>query len=149
MKKSNEEEKEIAIFRPNKPGIRKILGDLEADIMETIWAAGPRVTITVREVHQVLQASRGAAYTTVMTVMGNLAKKGLLLVEKDLHAHQYTARQTKEEFTRSAVGTIIDQLLSDFAEPALAHFAESFEQQDPEKIRLLEEMISSRRQQEG
>lgn len=149
MKKVSDEEKEIALFRPNKPGIRKMLGDLEADIMEIIWSAGPGATITVREVHQVLQTSRGAAYTTVMTVMGNLAKKGLLLVEKDLHAHQYTARQTKEEFTRSAVGTIIDQLLSDFAEPALAHFAESFEQQNSQKIKQLEEMIALRRRQEG
>lgn len=148
MKKINEEEKEIAIFRPNKPGLRKILGDLEADVMETIWASGPGATITVREVHKVLQPSRGVAYTTVMTVMGNLAKKGMLLVEKDLHAHRYTTRQTKEEFTRSAVGTIIDQLLNDFAEPALAHFAESLEQGNPEKIRLLEALIAQRREQE-
>lgn len=149
MKKFNEEEKEIALFRPHKPGIRKILGDLEADIMETMWAAGSGATLTVRDVHHVLLSSRGAAYTTVMTVMGNLAKKGLLLVEKDSHAHQYRARQTKDEFTRAAVGTIIDQLLSDFSEPALAHFAASFEQQPPETLKRLEELIAIRRQQEG
>lgn len=148
MPKPNDPDQEIAIFRPSKPGIRKILGDLEADIMEAVWEAGPGVPVTVRDVHAKLLPTRGAAYTTVMTVMGNLAKKGILRVEKASFAHQYVARQTREDFTRKAVGTIIDQLLSDFSEPALAHFAEGFEQQEPQKIRLLQELIGRRRQDE-
>lgn len=141
-------DKEVSVFRPHKPGIRKILGDLEADIMETIWDKGPGAQVTVREVHTVLEQTRGAAYTTVMTVMGVLAKKGILRVEKDSFAHRYQAKQTKEEFTRTAVGDILDQLLSDFAEPTLAHFAESIQGEAPEKVQLLQALIARRREQE-
>lgn len=145
---ASNKEQEVAVFRPHKPGIRKILGDLEADIMEAVWAKGPGAKVTVREVHQELKETRGAAYTTVMTVMQILAKKGILKVEKDSFAHRYEAPQTKEAFTKTAVGDIIDQLLSDFAEPALAHFAESFEHTDPGKLKLLQELIARRRQDE-
>ena len=52
------------------------LGDLEVQVMRMIWARqGP---VTVREVLGDLQAERPLAYTTVMTVMGNLLKKGWL-----------------------------------------------------------------------
>lgn len=109
-------------FHPGKPGLRKLLGDLEADIMEAIWRRGD-VTVTVREVHEELADQREVAYTTVMTVMGNLAKKGLLAVEKAGKAHDYRATQTREEFTENAVARIVDELMRDFTTPAVAHFA--------------------------
>ena len=110
------------LFRPGQPGLRKILGDLEAAIMEEVWAQGDWVT--VRQIADVLKVQRGSAYTTVMTVMGNLAEKGLLHVDKLPHSHRYRPTQSREAFTRTAVGYVIDQLLTDFADPALAHFAE-------------------------
>jgi len=47
------------------------LGDLEVQVMRRIWAR--REPVTVREVLGDLQRDRNIAYTTVMTVMGNLA----------------------------------------------------------------------------
>lgn len=51
-------------------------GRLEAAAMETLWDRGG--WLTPREVHGVLRAERPLAYTTVMTVLGRLCKKGLL-----------------------------------------------------------------------
>ncbi|HEY9723769.1 MAG TPA: BlaI/MecI/CopY family transcriptional regulator [Oscillatoriaceae cyanobacterium] len=139
---------ETKVFRPHERGIRKVLGDLEADIMEVVWSHGPGARLPVREVHEALHASRGTAYTTVMTVMGVLAKKGLLRVDKGGFAHLYEARQTREDFTRAVVGEIVEQLLHDFAEPTLAHFAAKVEAADPEQLARLETLIAERRRQE-
>lgn len=139
---------DIAVFRPQKQGIRKILGDLEADVMEAIWAAGDGARVTVREIHAQLLTERDLAYTTIMTVMGHLAKKGLLRVEKDSFAHGYRATQSREVFTRQVVGNILDELLADFAEPALAHFAERLPGEDPAKLAMLEALVHQRREQE-
>jgi predicted transcriptional regulator len=147
MPHDHEETREISVFRPNRPGIKKMLGDLEADIMEAVWALGPDANVTVKDVHGTLLASRGAAYTTIMTVMGILAKKGLLDVRKDAFAHQYQARQTKAEFTNAAVGAILDQLLGDFAEPTWAHFAKTLDSKEPETIVRLRALIEHRRKQ--
>jgi predicted transcriptional regulator len=61
------------------------LGELEADIMAALW--GNAQLITVRHVLTALQ--RPAAYTTVMTVMDNLHRKGLLTRERRGRAYQY------------------------------------------------------------
>lgn len=143
------EARDPAVFRPQRQGLRKWLGDLEAEIMETVWAAGSGAQLTVREVHALVGPVRDLAYTTVMTVMGNLAKKGLLLVEKDSFAHRYRSAISREDFTRQVVGHVLDELFADFAEPALAHFATRMPGEDPEKLAVLEELVRQRREQEA
>ncbi|MBM3270682.1 MAG: BlaI/MecI/CopY family transcriptional regulator [Candidatus Sericytochromatia bacterium] len=116
---------DITVFRTGKPGLRKVLGDLEADIMAAVWRRGAGARVTVRDVLADLQGVRESAYTTVMTVMGVLVKKGLLVSEKVGLAHQYRATCTEAEFTDAAVGQVVRELLSDFAGPALAHFSQA------------------------
>jgi predicted transcriptional regulator len=117
-------------FHVGRPGLRKLLGDLEADIMQAIWDCGA-AEVTVREVHAGLAAVRPLAYTTVMTVMGNLAKKGLLQARRDGKAHLYKASLSCEQFTEQAVARIVDELARDFTAPAMAHFARAIQDQQP------------------
>src|SRR5674476_1212650 len=57
------------------------LGILESKVMEVLWNAS--LPLSVREVHDSLSASADLAYTTVMTVLDRLAKKHLLLPDRD------------------------------------------------------------------
>src|SRR5260370_39004505 len=82
-------ETDISVFRPDRPGIRKVLGDLEAEIMELIWARPPGQGTTVPEVFEVLYERRRVAYTTAMNTMTSLAKKRLLRVDKHDLAYYY------------------------------------------------------------
>ncbi|NLG46346.1 BlaI/MecI/CopY family transcriptional regulator [Gordonia sp. (in: high G+C Gram-positive bacteria)] len=75
------------------------LGDLERAVMDTLWAsATPQ---TVRQVHAELSHSRNLAYTTVMTVLQRLTKKGLVTQIRDDRAHQYTATSPREDLVAS------------------------------------------------
>jgi predicted transcriptional regulator len=123
-------ESEGSTFHPGRPGLRKLLGDLEADIMQAVWERGAS-EVTVRDIHEALESSRKIAYTTVMTVMGNLARKGLLKAEKSGKAHLYRATQSYEQFTEQAVGRIVAELMKDFSAPAIAHFARAVQQKQP------------------
>lgn len=114
-------------IRLRQQGLRKLLGDLEASIMEVVWSREPGARVTVREVYEALLAHRKIAYTSVMTVMGNLAKKGVLVVEKDGAAYVYCAPLTQAEYTARQVGAIVSELVADFADPALAHFSKALE----------------------
>ena len=60
------------------------LGWLEADVLRVVWDNG---TITVRDVYEHLRESRRIAYTTVMSVLRNLAVKGLLEQDKSRSAY--------------------------------------------------------------
>ncbi len=130
-------------FDPRKKGLRKILGDLEADVMEAIWARG---RATVHDVHKRLAAAeRELAYTTVMTVMSRLADKGLLEKRKDGAAYVYVPAASKEEFTRRTVGTVLSELLDDFTAPAMSQFVDLVGEQDDAVIEALAKAIEEKR----
>src|SRR5690349_17917600 len=96
----------------------KELGDLEREVMTQLWDdAEP---LTVRQVHDELSRDRDLAYTTVMTVLDRLAKKGVVLQQKADRAYKYAPAQTREELTASVM---LDALTaSDDRDAALAYF---------------------------
>jgi predicted transcriptional regulator len=71
-------------------------GDLEAVIMDRLWARGQPTT--VREILQDLRPARDPAYTTVLTVTDNLYKKGWLRREPDGRAHRFAPVLSREEY---------------------------------------------------
>ena len=107
-------EPEISMFRPDRPGIRKVLGDLEAEIMEVVWSRPPGAGSTVRDVFAVLYERRRLAYTTVMSTMTRLARKNLLRAEKQDQAYVYYPNYTQEEFVSRFVGRMLENLLVGF-----------------------------------
>jgi predicted transcriptional regulator len=119
-------------------GAEKLLGELELDIMRVIWE---RKTVTVRDVLETLAPKRPVAYTTVMTIMGRLAEKGLLAVDKRGKTHLYGAVYTQEEFEAQAVGRIVQSLLTDFgSEVAIRQFIDRLSQVEPNQLARLAEM---------
>ena len=75
----------------------RALGELEAQVMRKIWARpGP---VTVRDIVGDLERERPIAYTTVMTVMDNLRKKGWLRRQQDGRAYRYDPAVSGEEYS--------------------------------------------------
>ena len=97
--------------------------------MEAVWAGGPS---TARQVADRL-AERGLAYTTLLTVLGRLERKGLLRRERSGRAHTYSAVTSREDhiavLMRSALGQAEDR------EAALQHFARSVSPAEADALR--------------
>jgi predicted transcriptional regulator len=94
-------------------------GELEAAIMEQVWAApGP---VTVREIVDRLGGERTPAYTTVQTVTEILHRKGWLTRDKDGRAFRYQATATRAAYTAG----LMDEALAKAPDrsAALVHFA--------------------------
>jgi len=83
------------------------LGPLEKEVMDIVWSHGPG---NVREV--VSRMTRNLAYTTVMTTLDRLYKKGLLHRELAERAFVYSARLTKEDWSRSRAGELVEGWLT-------------------------------------
>jgi predicted transcriptional regulator len=134
----------LPVFRPGNEGLHKMLGKLEAQIMEAIWAAdGPASVDDVREA--LAQTGKDAAYTTIMTTLGRLHTKGLLAREMRGKAYFYNARVTRRELTSNVTKQVIDGLLTTFAEPAMAYFVEALSDEHPDKLDALAELIEQRK----
>lgn len=96
------------------------LGDLEAQVMRRIWAR--QEPVTVRDVLGDLERERPIAYTTVMTVMDNLRKKGWLRRTAEGRAYQYSPLVSAEEY---GAGVMREALAASSDRPAvLMHFIE-------------------------
>jgi len=107
---------DINTFRTDRPGIRKVLGDLEAEIMEFIWTRPVAQGTMVRDVFEVLYERRRIAYTTVMNTMTRLAKKHLLRVEKQDQAYIYYPNVTRQELISRFVGHVLEDLFVSFSD---------------------------------
>jgi len=132
----------ISDFKPHKIGYKKVLGDLEADIMKIIWKLN---RATVRDVYEQLRLEKKLAYTTVMTIMSRLAEKGLLEKEPLGNAYVYSPTISEVDFTKRVVSEVLDGLLEEFSEPAISHIVDRLSSEDSVEIEKLEKFIKERR----
>ncbi|MBF6180948.1 Transcriptional regulator BlaI [Nocardia otitidiscaviarum] len=106
-------------------------GDLEAVVMDRVWTRTERTS--VREVYDELAATRDIAYTTVMSTMDNLHRKGWLDRVRVGKAYHYWATLSREQYSarlmRDALGA------GGRSELVLAHFVEQMSPEESEGLR--------------
>ena len=116
-------------------------GDLETVIMHMVWDHdGP---VTVRDLFDELRQERVIAYTTVMSTMDNLHRKGWLDRAKEGKAYHYTATASREEYSarlmREALAGGGD------AEVVLSHFVAEMDGTESEVLRTVVRRLAGRR----
>jgi predicted transcriptional regulator len=132
-----------------KHTLAEVLGPLENEIMEVVWAKGD---VTVRDVHETLSAKKAIAYTTVMTTLGRLADKGFLKrieAQPAQPAHHYSAIVSRDDYASSTVKSVVDWLVDHFPDPAMAYFVDRVEEEDDAVIDRLREAIEQRKRRGG
>ncbi len=108
-------------FNPSSSKSKKVLGPLESDIMEVVWDHTPT---TVSLVHKALREKKDLAYTTIMTTMSRLAKKGLLHQDRTSSTYMYTPALDRADFERYVVKGVIKGLFDDYGESVVDYFTE-------------------------
>lgn len=76
--------------------------------MELLWASDDRMSVA--DVHALLTAERELAYTTVMTVLDRLSKKGMVDRELVSRAWQYRARASQAEVVSGEIGALLESV---------------------------------------
>lgn len=137
----------LAAFHPDRLGIRKVLGDLEAEVLELVWEKANDAGVTARDIYEELRSRRSIAYTTVMTTMQRLHRKGLLACDRE-QAYVYRPRMDRERFIERFVGRILDDLLVSFSGATLSHLASRADPQERERVAELLAKIAERRAKE-
>jgi len=132
--------------RPTTQGATQalpLLGHLEEGVMEVLWTHGD---CNVRSVVEKLP--RPLAYTTIMTTLDRLYKKGLLDRRRETRAFIYAARLSRAEWERARAGELVAGFL---AVPAPRHdllvscLLDAVGQHDQELLAELEKKIRSER----
>jgi predicted transcriptional regulator len=111
------------------------LSELEAEVMEEVWLHDE---VTVREVLEALNEGRKQrAYTTIMTIMNRLDRKGMLKRRREGKSDRYRAVMTREDYLEARARAEVDDLVADYGDVALAHFARQLDTLDPRRRRQL------------
>ena len=130
---------------PSTP--RNRLGDLERAVMENLWSTSESHPEgrTVREVHDDIGVDRGLAYTTLMTVLDRMAKKGLVHRERDGRAWRYTPASTRAELTSETLHHTLGELAGDTRRSALLHFLDESTAEEIDELKAALAELESRR----
>jgi BlaI family penicillinase repressor len=107
--------------------------------MEQLWAGGEA---TVRSVMEALnkRTRRDRAYTTYMTIMARLYKKGLLRRRRDGKTDYYAPAFERDEYMGLRAEADVQRLVSDYGDAALSHFAQELASLDPARRRALQRL---------
>lgn len=115
------------------------IGSLEADILAVVWEIDETSDrpVTVRSVYEQLLKRRQIAYTTVMTVMNNLVKKGLLEQNREGVAYSYTPAIPGREVVRTVLLSVTDRLLAGRSHIAVSQLLDLNRELTPEELEEL------------
>jgi len=115
------------------------LHELESKVMEELWTLGEA---SVREVMRAVNAdaSRELAYTTIMTTLQRLDRKGVVDRRREGKTDIYSPRWSRETHRQSRARAEVAALVDEYGDEALVHFTRQVGQLDPKtraKLRRL------------
>jgi predicted transcriptional regulator len=119
------------------------LHELESEVMEQLWTGGES---SVREVMDALnrRTQRDRAYTTYMTIMARLHRKGLLRRRREGKTDFYTPLYDRERYMALRARAEVESVVERYGDMALAHFAQQMSALDPARRRALQRLAQQR-----
>jgi predicted transcriptional regulator len=115
------------------------LHELESEVMEELWASGEA---PVRAVMDALnrRATKKRAYTTYMTIMARLHKKGLLVRRREGKTDFYAPAQDRDDYLAVRARSEVEELVAQYGDVALSNFAQQMAGLDPARRRALQRL---------
>jgi predicted transcriptional regulator len=115
------------------------LHELEAEVMEELWKSGEA---PVRVVMDALNKDAGKkrAYTTYMTIMARLHKKGMLVRRREGKTDFYAPSHDREEYMALRARAQVEDLVEQYGDVALSNFAQQMASLDPARRRALQRL---------
>lgn len=132
---------DVTRFNLGGRGLTRVLGELEARIMEAVWNLGAP---SGREITAALGS--GSHYKTVLTVANRLVEKGLLIREGiSDRAFRYRAAESRDAFLERVSAAVATGLVTEFGRHALAQLIRAADEVDPEYLAELERLVREHR----
>lgn len=125
-------------------GLTRVLGELEAKIMEAVWHLDAP---TGKEICEAI--GPGANYKTVLTVANRLVEKGLLVREStESRAFRYRAVESREVFLDRIAARVANGLVTDFGQHGLSQLVRAAEMLDPAYLDELERLVRKQKEEQ-
>ena len=122
----------------DQDGLSKVLGFLEAEVMDAVWTKGE---MTVRDVREAIKKKKAYSFNTIMTVMNRLVEKQLLSKRTHDGAFAYHASVAKDAFLREVTKSVVSAIVTDGSLFQAAGFVEAIKECSEEDLQELKRFI--------
>jgi len=133
--------------RLSADGLAKVLGDLEARVLQAVWAL--ENPVPARDVYERVMAEHPVSPLTVITVLNRLVEKHVLAREKVDDLLHYRACMTEAEFVAHASRRVVEGILSFQPEAMAASMVDVLAERDPEQLAELARLIRRRMREQA
>lgn len=133
--------------RLSSEGLAKVLGDLEARVLRSVWQIG--APATARVVHAVVVRRHRVELPTVITVLNKLVTKGVLRRAKRDELLHYEARLGEEEFLAMASRRVVEGILNLGPQAVSASLVDVLAERDPEQLAELGRLVRRKLREQG
>ena len=134
----------ISSFPPGD-GLASVFGALELRVLEALWQQHGDITVRDLCTH-----FPSAAYTTLMTTLDRLYRKGFLHRVKVGRAFAYRPRHTREELASRIAASALTSLLKERSvRPVLSFFVEEVSRRDENLLDELARLVDEKRKAQG
>lgn len=126
--------------------LERVFGSLELRVLDALWSRP--AAATVRDLEPDVT---GVAYTTLMTTLDRLHRKGVLLREKDGRRFLYRPRLTRDQLLSSVAGDALTAMLGPRGEelrPVVSFFVDAVKREDRDVLDALDALIREHRKAE-
>jgi len=119
--------------------------NLELQVLSVLWKTGPS---TVRELVNALPDGKQRAYTTVLTVMQKMEKKGLVTRKQKGMAHVYQARNSQKQTLGPLMKGLLQNVFGGRVSTVMQHLLEDTDISD-EELSAVRRLIDQRKKAKG
>jgi predicted transcriptional regulator len=129
------------MFRRKSAGLASMFGTLEIRVLEALWTQGRESSVRA-----MLDAFPSIAYTTLMTTMERLYRKGVLERRRAGRAFLYRPIASRQEVETSLVTGALEPLLrGGRAQPILSYLVDEVGRHDKRLLDDLERLVRDKR----
>jgi len=119
-----------------------ILTRQELQIMKVVWDKG---SATVKDVCDAISKKKATAYTTILTLMGILEEKGVLVHARSGRAYIYKPLLTRQQATRNQVRDVLVRFFDDSPEKMIENVLEN-EVRAPEQVEAVRTLLEGKQE---
>lgn len=128
--------------RLSAEGLAKVLGDLEARVLRTVWSFDRPAP--AREIHERLVLEHQVSHLTTITVLNKLVTKGILARTTWDDLLHYSALLREEQFMKFASRRVVEGILSLQPDAITASFVDVVAERRPEELEELAKLVRQR-----
>ncbi len=116
--------------------------ELERPLMEILWTTGP---IKGRDLYEEIRRKKDIAYTTALTVLDRLSKKGIVKKDRKLGTILFTPAVSRRAYESAITGSLVQKAFETSPDLAVSAFAQMFSRMPKEDVDRLEKLLEEKK----